>query len=149
MVTSTLICISCNVILMVLLVFVPGRASIYTDIKILIKIQNLISFLTYQYSKYQPITYLYKSVAHLTGYQLPCQSRTACTFVSYTLLYYLLEYQSDQYLHSVGKLLPVKLLDNISLISVKLTASFHMEYYFSSLFKPKSINVVLNDYGLE
>ena len=43
------------------------------------------------------------------------QHYTVCTIGYYGLSYYLLEYQADRYLSSVGKLIACKLFDIISL----------------------------------
>ena len=71
------------------------------------------------------------------------QRYTDCTISYYTLSYYLLEYQADRYLSSAGKITACKILDIISLISVKTIASFHMKHCLRLLHKSKSIHVVL------
>ena len=74
---------------------------------------------------------------------------TDCTISYYTLSYYLLEYQADRYLSSARKLIACKLLDIISLISLKTIASFNMKHYLPIFLKSKSIHVIPIDYGLE
>ena len=59
------------------------------------------------------------------------QRYTDCTIGYYTLSYYLLEYQADRYLSSVGKLIACKRLDIISLISVNTIVYFHMKTLFA------------------
>ena len=59
------------------------------------------------------------------------QCYTDCTIGYYTLSYYLLEYQADRYLSSAGKLTACKLLDIISLLSVKTNEPLHKETLFS------------------